>query len=90
VVIIKADLLPEKEEIHNEMTFILEWVSPFSKVLIDNLEFHIKDRSRFGLLSSTKLIAQRFSVLELQVNYLRCPSDIQEKKKLSYSRKMVQ
>ena len=44
------------------------------------LEFHTKSRLCFGLLSSAYLIAQRFSLLELQMNYLRCPHDIQEKK----------
>ena len=42
MVIIKADLLPEKEEILNEMPLLLERVTPSSKVLIDNLEFHTK------------------------------------------------
>jgi len=79
VVIIEAELLPEKEEIHNKMSLLLKRVSPFSKVLIDNLEFHTKSKSHFGLLSSTYLIVQRFSLIELQVNYLRCPYDVQEK-----------
>jgi len=61
------------------MPLLLEQVSPSSKVLIDNLKFHTKSRSRFGLLSSAYLITQRFFLLELQVNYLRCPYDIQEK-----------
>jgi len=52
MVIIKADLLPEKDEILNEMPLLLELVTPSSKVLIDNMEFHIKSRSRFGLLST--------------------------------------
>ena len=77
MVIIKVDLVSEKEEIHNEMPLLLEWVSPSSKVLINNLEFHTKSRSRFGLLSTTYLIAQRFSLLELQISHLRCPHDIQ-------------
>ena len=38
-----------------------------------------KSRSHFGLLSTTYLIAQRFSLLELQISYFRCPYDIQEK-----------
>ena len=76
MVIIRAELLSEKEKIHEEMPILLERVSPSSKVLIDNLEFYTKSRSRFGLLSSAYLIAQRFSLLELQVNYLRCPYDI--------------
>jgi len=79
MVIIKADLLPEKEEIVNEMSFLLERVTPSSKVLIDNLEFHTKSRSRFGLLSTAYLIVQRFSLLELQLSYLQCPYEIQEK-----------
>jgi len=52
---------------------------PSSKVLIDNLEFHTKSISCFGLLSTAYLIAQRFSLLELQVSYFQCPYDIQEK-----------
>ena len=79
MVIIKVDLVSEKEEIHNEMPLLLEWVLPYSKVLIDNLEFHTKSRSHVGLLSSAYLIAQRFFLLDLQVNYLSCPYDIQEK-----------
>jgi len=78
-VIIKADLLSEKEEILNEMPILLERVTPSSKVLIDNLEFHTKTRSCFGLLSTAYLIAQRFSLMELQISYLQCPYDIQEK-----------
>ena len=79
MVIIKANLLSEKEEILNEMSFLLERVTHSSKVLIDNLEFHTKSRSRFGLLSTTYLIAQKFSLLKLEISYLRCPYDIQEK-----------
>ena len=60
----------KKEEILNEMRIILEWVAPSSKVLIDNLEFHTKSRSRFGLLSTAYLIAQIFSLLELQISHL--------------------
>jgi len=47
MVIIKANLLPEKEEILNEMPLLLERVTPSSKVLTDNLEFHTK--SNHGL-----------------------------------------
>ena len=79
MVIIKVDLLPENEEILNEMPIILERVTPSSKVLIDNLEFHTKSRSCFGLLSTAYLINERFSLLELQVNYLKCPYEIQDK-----------
>ena len=79
MVIIKADLVPEKEEILNETSFVLERVMPSSKVLIDNLKFHTKNRSHFGLLSTAYLIAQRFFLLELQISYLQCPYDIQEK-----------
>jgi len=61
------------------MPSLLERVMPSSKVLIDNPKFHIKSRSCFGLLSTVYLIAQRFFLLELQVKYLRCPYDIQEK-----------
>ena len=79
MVIIKDDLLPEKEEILNEMSFPLEWILPSSRVLIDNLEFHVKSRSRFSLLSTAYLMAQRFSLPELQVSYFQCPYDIQGK-----------
>jgi len=79
MVIIRAGLLSENKEIHNEMSLLLERVTPFSKILIDNLEFDTKSRSRFGLLSSAYLIAQSFFLLELQVNYLKCSYDIQEK-----------
>jgi len=68
MVIIQAVLLPEKEEINNEMPLLLEWDTPSSRGLIENLEFHIKSRSRFSLLSITYLITQRFFLLELQVN----------------------
>jgi len=74
----RAKILSEKDKIHNEMSLLLEQVFPSSKAHIDNLEFHTKSRSCFGLLSSTYLITQRFSLLELQVNCLRCPCDIQE------------
>ena len=89
MVIIRAKLLSEKEEVQYEMPLLLEQVSPSSKVLIDNLEFHIKSRSCFGLLSSTYLIAQRFFLLELYINYLKYPYD-PRKNKFSCSRKMVQ
>jgi len=79
MVIIKAELLPKNEEILNEIPFLLEWASPSSRVLIGNLEFHTKSRSLFGVLSTAYLIAQILFLLELQVNYLRCPYDIQEK-----------
>ena len=65
MVIIQVEILPEKEEIDNEMSLLLERVSSSSRVLIDNLEFHTKSRSRFGVLSSAYLITQRFSLLEL-------------------------
>ena len=61
------------------MLMLLEWVSPSIKVLINTLEFHTKSRSRFGLLSLAYLIAQRFFLLELQVNYLIYPYIIEEK-----------
>jgi len=79
MVIIRAKLPQEKGEIHNEMSLILERVSSSCKVIIDNLKFYTKSRSRSGLLSSVYLIVQRFFILELQANYLRCPYDIQEK-----------
>ena len=80
MVIIKAELSPRKEEIQHKMSLLLEQVSPSSKILMDILEFHAKSRSCFGLLSFAYLISQRFSILELQMNYLRCPYDIQAKK----------
>ena len=57
----------------------LEWVSLSTKILMDILEFHTKNRSHFGLLSTAYLIAQRFSLVELQISYLQCPYNIQEK-----------
>ena len=89
MVIIISELLPKKEDIQNEMPLLLERISPSSKVLIDYLKFHTKSRSHFALLSSAYLIAQRFFLLELQGNYLRCAHDIQEKNKFLCSRKMV-
>ena len=79
MVIIKANLLPKKEEILNDMPFLLERVISSSKVLNNNLEFRTKSRSRFGLSSTANLIAQRFFLLELQISYLQCPYDIHEK-----------
>jgi len=76
MVIIRVELLSKREEIKNEMPLLLERVSPSSRILIDILEFHLKSRSRFDLLSSAYLLAQRLNVLELQRNYLRCPYDI--------------
>ena len=61
------------------MSILLEGVSPSSRILVDILEFHSKNRSRFGLLSSAYLLVQRLNVLELQVNYLKCPYDVQTK-----------
>jgi len=78
MLIIRVELLLEKEEIQNEMPLQLQWFSPSSKVLMDILEFHTKCRSNFGLLSSAYLMVQRFNLLELQMNYLRHPYDIQE------------
>ena len=76
MVIIEANLLLEKEEILNEMPFLLERITPSNKVFIDNLEFHLKSRSHFCLLSIAYLIAQRFSLLELRISYLQYPYDI--------------
>jgi len=78
MVIIRAELLPEREEIQNEMPILLERVSP-SRILMEILEFHLKSRSRFGLQSSAYLLAQRLNILELQINYLKCPYDVQAK-----------
>jgi len=64
MVIIKAELLLKREEIRNEMSLLLERISPSSIILIDILEFHSKSRSRFGLLSSAYLLAQRLNVLK--------------------------
>ena len=74
-----AELLPEKEEIQNEMQLLPEWASPSSRILMDILKFHTKSRSCFGLLSFAYAMAQRFSLSELQMNYLRCPYNIQKK-----------
>jgi len=65
MVIIRAELLSEREKIQNEMSLLLERVSPSSKNLVDILEFHSKNRSRFGLQSSVYLLGQRLNVLEL-------------------------
>ena len=64
MVIIKAELLLKREEIQNEIPLLLERISPSSIILIDILEFHSKSRSRFGLLSSAYLLAQRLNVLK--------------------------
>ena len=69
MVIIRGELLPERGEIQNEMPLLLERVSPFSRILMDILEFHSNSRSRCGLQSSAYLLAQRLNVLELQINY---------------------
>ena len=79
MVIIRAELLPKREKIQNEMPLLLERVFPFSRILMDILKFHSKSRSRFGLQSSAYLLAQRLNVLELQINYLKCPYDVQAK-----------
>ena len=78
MVIIKVDLQAKKEEILNELPFLLEQVMSSNEILIDNLEFHTKSRSGFGLLYTAYLMAQRSSHLELQVSYLKCPCYIQE------------
>ena len=74
--IIRAVLLPKKEKIQYEMSLLLEWVSLSSRVLMDILEFHAKSRSHFDLLSFAYLIVQKFNLLELQMNNLKCPNDI--------------
>jgi len=79
MMIIKTELLPEREEIQNEISSLLEWVSLSSRILMDILEFHSKSKLRFGLQSSAYLLAQRLNVLELQINYLKCPYDVQTK-----------
>jgi len=79
MVIIKAKLLPEREEIQNEMLLLLEQLSASSRILMAILDFHSKSRSGFGLQSSAYLLAQRLNVLELQINYLKCPYDVQAK-----------
>jgi len=61
------------------MPLLLEWISPFGRILMDILKFHSKSRSRFGLQSSAYLLPQRLNVLELQVNYLQCSYDVQAK-----------
>jgi len=65
MMIIRVELLLKKEELENEMPLLLEQVSPFSRILIDILEFHTKVRSHISLLSSAYLIVQRFSLLQL-------------------------
>jgi len=79
MVIIKSSLLLEKEEILNEMSFMLERIMHSSKVLIEKPEFYTKNISCFGRISTACLITQRFFLLELQVSYLQCLYDIQEK-----------
>jgi len=79
MVIIRTELLLEKKEVQNELSLLLKRVSHFSRISMDIVEFHTKSISCFGVLSSTYLIAQKFSLLELQMNYLSCPYDIQEK-----------
>jgi len=66
MVIIRVELLPEREKIQNEMPLLPEQVSPSSKIFVDILEFHSKSRSRFDLLSFASLKAQRLNVLELK------------------------
>ena len=56
MVIIKGELLPKREEIQNEMSLLLERVSPSSRILMDILKFYSKSRSHFGLQSSTYLL----------------------------------
>ena len=51
---------------------------PSRGVLMDVFEFHAKSRSCFGLLSCDGLIVHRFSLLDLQINYLKVPYDTQE------------
>ena len=68
------------------MPLLLERVSPSSRIFMDVLEFHPKSRSRLGLLSSPYLISQRFSLSELQINYLRCLYYIQEKQVLIFKK----
>jgi len=65
MVIIRAQLLLEREKIQNEMSLLLERISPSSRILMDILEFHSKSRSCFGLQSFACLLAQRLNVLEL-------------------------
>ena len=79
IVISRAKFLQEKKKIQNKMPLLVKLVSPSSRIVTDILEFHTKSRSSFGLLSSAYLIVQRLSLLELQMNYLKCPYDIQEK-----------
>ena len=56
MVIIKVELLPEREEIQNEMPILLERVSP-SRILMEILEFHSKSISHLGLQSFAYLLA---------------------------------
>jgi len=77
--IIRVEILLKRDEIQNKMPLLLERVSPSSRILMNILEFHSKSKSRFGIQSSAYLLAQRLNVLELQINYLKCPYDVQTK-----------
>jgi len=79
MVIIRVELLPEREAIQNEMRLLLEQVSPSNRILMDILKFHSKSRSGFGLQSSAYLQSQRLNVLALKINYLKCPCEVQAK-----------
>jgi len=57
MVIIKVELLSEKEKTQNVIQLPLERISPSSKILMDILKFYTKSKSHFGLLSSACLIA---------------------------------
>ena len=71
MVIIRVELLPKKEEIHNEMPLLLEGVSPSSRILIDILIFYSKSKACFSLLSFVYLVVRSFNLLILQkMNYL--------------------
>ena len=56
MMIIGEELLPEKGEIQNEMSLLLEQVSPSSRIFMDILKFHTKSRPRFSLLPFAYLI----------------------------------
>jgi len=79
MMIIKAELLQQKKEIENEMPLLLKWISSSNRILVGILKFHTKSKSWFGLLSSAYLIVQRSNLLQLQMIYLKCPYDFQEK-----------
>ena len=64
--IIRVKLLSKREEIQNAKPLLLGWLSHSCKVLMDILEFHMKARSLFSLLSSTYPIVHKFNILDIK------------------------